>query len=151
LAYKLSVANLIKKESIKEDVIMAEAALKQTAANMEKRNFSEPDEIRNPDKGKLEIVTLDGVTFARVTAQPGWKWSTSVKPLVNTQSCEVSHLGYIVSGHMHVMMDDGSEEEFGPGDIFKIPSGHDAWVMGNEPLVAIDIGGLGEYARSKME
>jgi ethanolamine utilization protein EutQ (cupin superfamily) len=128
---------------------MAIAALKRVMAEMEKRNFSEPDETRTFDKGKIELITVGGVTFGRATFQPGWRWSTSVKPIVNTESCEVSHLGFIVSGHIRTVMDDGSEEEFGPGDVMYIPSGHDGWVVGDEPVVAIDISGAGEYAKSK--
>ena len=126
---------------------MALAALKKVMAKIEKRNFSKPDETRTFEKGKLELITLGGVTFGRAIFQPGWRWSTSVKSMVNTESCEVSHLGYIVSGHLRTVMDDGSEEEFGPGDVFSIPPGHDGWVVGDEPVVAIDITGAGEYAK----
>ncbi len=118
-------------------------------AQMQKRNLSKPDETRTFNNGKLEVVTLGGVTFGRATLQQGWKWSTSVKPLVKTKSCEAPHLQYQVSGRIHVVMDDGSEDEFGPGDISLIPPGHDAWVVGNEPVVVIDITGMGEYARPK--
>jgi hypothetical protein len=118
-------------------------------AKMEKRNLSQPDETRTFDKGKLELVTLGEVTFGRATFQPGWKWSTSVKPLVNTKSCEASHLGYHVSGRLHVVMDDGTEDEFGPGDVSNLPPGHDAWVVGDDPVVLIDITGMGEYAKPK--
>ena len=81
-------------------------------AKMEKRNLSQPDETRTFDKGKLELVTIGGVMFGRATLQPGWKWSTSVKPLVKTKSCEAPHVQYHVTGRLHVVMDDGSEEEF---------------------------------------
>jgi hypothetical protein len=128
---------------------MAERALKIATAKMGKRNFSKPDETRIFDRGKIELITLGGVTFGRATFEPGWRWSTSVKPLVNTKSCEVPHLGYMVSGHIRTVMDDGSEEEFGPGDVLQIPPGHDGWVVGDEPAVAIDITGAGEYAKSK--
>jgi hypothetical protein len=77
-------------------------------AKMEKRNLAQPDETRTFDKGKLELVTVGGVTFGRATFQPGWKWSTSVKPLVKTKSCEAPHVQYHVSGRIHVVMDDGS-------------------------------------------
>ena len=116
-------------------------------AQMQKKSMSQPDEARRFDKGLLELVKLGGVTFGRGTFQPGWKWSTSVKPLVKTASCEAPHLQYHVAGRLHVVMDDGSEAEFGPGDVSLLPPGHDAWVVGNEPVVVIDISGMADYAR----
>jgi hypothetical protein len=86
-------------------------------AKMEKKTLSDPEEKRSFDKGQLELVTLGGVTFGRATLQPGWKWSTCVKPIANTKSREASHLQYHVSGRIRVRMDDGSEEEFGPGEV----------------------------------
>jgi hypothetical protein len=114
---------------------------------MQSKNLSKPDELRTFDKGKLELSTLGGVTFGRATLQPGWKWSTCLKPLVKTKSCEAPHLQYHVSGRLVVLMDDGSQQEFGPGEISLLPPGHDAWVAGNEPVVVIDITGMGEYAK----
>jgi hypothetical protein len=116
---------------------------------MQKKNLAEPDELRVFDKGRLELVSLGGVTFGRATFQPGWRWSTSVKPLVNTSNCEAPHLQYHISGRLHVVMDDGSQEEFGPGDVSLLPPGHDAWVVGEDPAVVIDISGMGDYARQK--
>ena len=118
-------------------------------AHMQKKKLAEPDELRVFDKGRLELVSLGGVTFGRATFQPGWRWSTSVKPLVNTRSCEAPHLQYHISGRLHVVMDDGSQEEFGPGDVSLLPPGHDAWVVGEDPVVVIDISGMGDYARQK--
>jgi hypothetical protein len=118
-----------------------------TMTQMQKKTFSQPDEIRTFENGKVELVTLGGVTFGRATFQPGWKWSISLKPLVNTKSCQAPHLGYHVSGRLHVVMDDGSEKEFGPGDISLIPPGHDAWVVGDEPVIIIDISGMIHYAK----
>ena len=116
-------------------------------SKMQSKHLSKPDELRTFDKGKLELVTLGGVTFGRATLLPGWKWSTCLKPLVNTKSCEAPHLQYHVSGRIAVRMDDGSEQEFGPGEVSQLPPGHDAWVVGNEPVVVIDITGMGEYAK----
>jgi hypothetical protein len=118
-------------------------------APMQKRNLLSPDETRTFEKGKLELVAIGGITFGRATFQPGWRWSTSVKPLVNTPSCEAPHLQYHVSGRLHVVMDDGSEDEFGPGDISLLPSGHDAWVVGDDPVVVIDVSGMVDYAKEK--
>jgi len=117
--------------------------------HMEKKSLLSPDETREFPKGKLEIVHVDGVTFGKLTLQPGWKWSESVKPIVKTKSCEAPHTQYHVSGRMKVKMDDGTEKEFGPGDVSIIPPGHDAWVMGNDPVVAIDITGMNSYAIAK--
>lgn len=114
---------------------------------IEKKNLSKPDERRVFAQGVLELVTLGGFTFGRATLQPGWKWSTSVKPIVQTSSCQAPHLQYHVSGRLHVVMDDGTHMEFGPGDVSHIPPGHDAWVVGNEPVVVIDISGMAEYAK----
>ena len=116
-------------------------------AKMQSKNLSKPDELRTFDQGKLELIKLGGVTFGRATLQPGWKWSTCIKPLVKTKSCEAPHLQYHVSGRIAVLMDDGSQAEFGPGEVSLLPPGHDAWVVGNDPVVVIDITGMVEYAR----
>jgi len=116
-------------------------------AQMQKKSLAHPDEAREFAKGRLDLTTLGGVTFGRATLEPGWKWSTCVKPLVNTASCEAPHLQYHVSGRLRVRMDDGSEDEFGPGDVAQLPPGHDAWVVGDEPAVIIDISGMLAYAK----
>ncbi len=121
----------------------------ELAKKMEKKNLSKPDEKRTFEKGQVELVTIGGVTFGRGTFQPGWKWSTHVKPIAKTESCEAPHLQYHISGRIHVVMDDGSEAEYGPGDVSLIPPGHDAWVVGNDPVVVIDISGMIDYAKRK--
>jgi hypothetical protein len=78
--------------------------------------------------------------------QPGWRWSESVKPIVGTESCQVSHTGYVISGRMHVRMDDGTELDFGPGDAVWVGPGHDAWVAGDEPYVGLDFTGAEHFA-----
>jgi len=118
-------------------------------ARMQKRNLDSPDETRSFDKGTLQLVTISGVTFGRATLKPGWKWSTSVKPIVKTESCEAPHTQYIISGQLKIVMDDGQEEVLGPGDAAVIPSGHDAWVVGNEPVVLVDLTGMADYAKDK--
>ena len=120
-------------------------------AKMEKKALSAPDERRSFDKGQLELVTLGGVTFGRATLQPGWKWSTCVKPIVSTQSSEAVRLQYHVSGRLRVRMDDGSEDEFGPGEVSLLPPGHDAWVVGDEPVVVIDILGMANLGPAGTE
>jgi hypothetical protein len=116
-------------------------------ANLQSKNLSKPDELHAFDKGKLELVTLGGVTFGRATLLPGWKWSTSLKAVMKTKSCEAPHLQYPVAGRLAVLMDDGSQQEFGPGEISLLPPGHDAWVVGNEPVVVLDISGMVEFAK----
>jgi hypothetical protein len=115
---------------------------------MKKKSFFQPDETRTFDKGKLELVTVGAITFGRATLQPGWKWSVSVKPIAGTKTCEAPHLQYHVSGRLHVVMDDGSEDEFAAGDVSLLPPGHDAWVVGDEPVVVVDITGMTDYAKS---
>jgi len=113
---------------------------------LEKKSLNSPDEIRIFPKGKVEIVTIGGVTFGRGTFEPGWKWSESLKPIVKTKSCKAPHTQYHVAGRLRVRMDDGTEEEFCPGDVSVLSSGHDAWVVGDEPVVVIDITGMTHYA-----
>lgn len=83
----------------------------------------------------------------RLVTNPGWQWSRSIKPIVQTESCQVHHIGYLVSGALRVKMDDGSEIEFGAGDAYNIPPGHDAWVVGDEPAVSVDFRGAETYAQ----
>ena len=117
-------------------------------ATTEVKNFDSPDETRPFEgKGKAEVVNLAGRTIGRGVFEPGWRWSENIKPIAKTDSCEVSHLGYCLSGRMRVFMDDGSEGEVGPGDAFAIPPGHDAEVVGDEPCVLLDFGEFGDYAK----
>jgi hypothetical protein len=116
-------------------------------AKMQSKNLSKPDELRTFDHGKVEVCTLGGVTFGRATLEPGWKWSTSLKAVMKTNSCQAPHLQYHVAGRLAVLMDDGSEAVFGPGEISQLPPGHDAWVVGNEAVVVVDISGMVEYAK----
>ena len=111
--------------------------------------FDKPDEVREFPLGKVELVNVDGAMIGRATFQPGWKWSTSVQPLVKTKSCEAPHFQYHVSGVLKVKMDDGTVLECKPGDISLLPTGHDAWVVGKEPVVVIDFQGMVDYARGK--
>jgi quercetin dioxygenase-like cupin family protein len=108
-------------------------------AGLEIRNFDTPDETRPFEgNGRIELITLGGHEAGRGIFEPGWRWSENVKPLVQTHSCELPHLGYVVSGRMRIVMDDGGEGVIGPGDMFSIPPGHDAETVGDEPCVIVD-------------
>ena len=114
---------------------------------MEKKTLNSPDETRTFEKGKVELASLGGITFGRANFEPGWRWSESVKPIVKTEYCEAPHVSYHLSGRLRIRMADGTEQEFGPGDVGVVPPGHDAWVVGNEPVMVIDISGMKEYAK----
>jgi quercetin dioxygenase-like cupin family protein len=103
-----------------------------------KKNFSSPDVTRDCGHGKMDLLTLEDTTLAKVTLQPGWKWSEHIQPIAKTELCEVHHMQYVVSGQLKVLMDDGTEKDLLPGDFAIIAPGHDAWVVGDEPFVAID-------------
>jgi hypothetical protein len=111
------------------------------------KNFDKPDEVREFPKGRLELINIGGAVIGRGIFEPGWRWATSVQPLVNTHSCEAPHFQYHVSGILHVVMDDGSEFDFKPGDVSLLPSGHDAWTVGDEAAIVIDFQGMIDYAK----
>ena len=118
-------------------------------AGLEAKNFSSPDETRQfQGKGKMDIVNVGGMSVGRGVFEPGWRWSENVKPIAGTDSCQALHVGYIVSGRMHVVMNDGTESEAGPGDVVHIEPGHDAWIVGNENCVFLDFGAsVSQYAK----
>jgi mannose-6-phosphate isomerase-like protein (cupin superfamily) len=108
-------------------------------AGIEVKSFDSPDETRPfESNGRIEIVNLSPGEMSRAIFEPGWRWSEHVKPIAETDSCEFAHFGYVLSGRMRIVMDDGSEGEIGPGDVFAVPPGHDAEVVGDEPCVLID-------------
>ena len=117
-------------------------------ATIEVKGFGAPDEVRTFEKGRVELVKIGGVTIGRGTFEPGWKWSTHVKPIAKTTSCEAPHFQYQISGTMKVVMDDGTTRECKAGDVSLLPTGHDAWVVGNEPVVVVDFQGMTDYAKS---
>lgn len=117
-------------------------------AGIEKKNFDSPDETRPfQGKGHAEILNVGGRTVGRSTFEPGWRWSVNVKPIAGTDSCQTSHFGYIISGRLRITMDDGTQGEAGPGDIFVVQPGHDGEVVGDEPCVALDFGDVAGYAK----
>lgn len=114
-----------------------------------RQSLDRPDETREFPNGRLEVVALAGITFSRSTMQPGWRWSESVGPIAGTESCQVVHTGYSVSGHLRVKDRNGLEVDVRPGDAYAIGHGHDAWVVGDEPWVGVDVApGMTEFAKS---
>ncbi|MFI0353507.1 cupin domain-containing protein [Actinomadura sp. 9N407] len=117
-------------------------------AMFEIKNFLQPDETRKFEgAGQAEVVMMAGRPVGRGIFEPGWRWSTNVKPIAGTDLCEVSHLGYCQSGHMRIILSDGTAKEISPGDVVAIPPGHDAEVVGDETCVLLDFGEIAEYAK----
>ena len=102
------------------------------------KSFEEPDERRTPDKTDMAVVKLPGASVARITFQPGWRWSECIRPVVGGQSCQVRHVGTLLSGEMEVVHDDGTKARLAPGSAYVIEPGHDAWVVGDEPAVGLE-------------
>ena len=107
-------------------------------AGVGRKSFEAPDERRTPEKTVIEVVDLGSVKAARMTMQPGWRWSECIKPIAGTESCQAHHVGAVASGQLRIRHDDGTEVEVGPGDAYVIEPGHDAWVVGSEPFVAFE-------------
>jgi len=112
----------------------------------EVKRFDAPDELVEFPKGRFEKITIAGMVLGRASYEPGWKWSEHVGPTVGTRSCEVEHVGLVVSGRAAIRMNDGSERIVGPGDLFSVPGGHDSWVVGKEPYVSLHFLGADTYA-----
>jgi len=113
------------------------------------RSFREPDETREFPNGRAEILQVTGDEVGRFTFQPGWRWSNDLKPLVGTASCEAPHFQYHLTGRLAIRMDDGTEFVAGPGDVTSLPKGHDAWVVGDEPVTVVDWYGASNYAKPR--
>ena len=107
-------------------------------AGVESRDFDSPDETRTPDKTRVDIVNLGGTTAGRFAFEPGWSWSECVKPVVGTESCQLRHVGVVQSGRLAIKHEDGTEVEIGPGAVYVIEPGHDAWVVGDEGFVGFE-------------
>jgi mannose-6-phosphate isomerase-like protein (cupin superfamily) len=117
-------------------------------ANLEAKSFDQPDETRRfENHGKMDVVQIEDGFVGKAVFEPGWQWSKDVKPIVKTESCQVHHLGYVLSGRMNVRMNDGTERELGPGEVFQVPPGHDAWVLGNEPCITLEFGAASHFAK----
>ncbi|QSR27771.1 cupin [Nocardioides aromaticivorans] len=113
----------------------------------EQKSFSAPDETRSFERGVAEILTVGGTPIGRLTLQPGWRWSEHVKAIAGTELCEAPHFQYHVSGELGILMADGTELVARPGDVTSLPEGHDAWVIGDEPVVVVDWWGASNYAK----
>jgi hypothetical protein len=115
------------------------------------KNFKKPDEVRSfQAHGHLDLLNFsDESSIGKGVFEPGWKWSNDIKPIAQTESCEAAHLGYCISGAMTIRMNSGEEFKIHEGDAFEIPSGHDAWVDGNQPCVVLDFTGFKSYALKK--
>ena len=111
------------------------------------KSHSSPDELRTPNKTRVEVVRLPGFTLARLNLEPGWRWSECIKPVVKTELCQVPHIGYVVSGSIALRMSDGTQKTISAGESYAIPPGHDAWVEGNERCVAIEVLSAEQYAK----
>ena len=120
----------------------------KTGKSMRVKNADAPDETRKFEgKGHLDVLDFGDQKVGVGTFEPGWKWSTNVKPIAKTDSCQSAHLSYIVAGRMKVVHDDGTEIEVGPGDTMQVTAGHDAWVVGNEACVQVDFMSAANYAK----
>ena len=117
---------------------------------LQTRSHDAPDEVREPEMTRVEVVRLEGYTLGRFNFQPGWRWSKCIKPVVGTDSCQVRHVGVAQAGRLHVRHEDGTEADVGPGDAYVIEPGHDAWVVGDETFVGFEFEARSaeEYARS---
>lgn len=118
-----------------------------TASKARVGGFAAPEETRTFEHGQVDIIHVDGAAVGRFRLEPGWRWSRDVKPLAGTELCRNDHFAYQISGTLHVRMADGAEFEVGPGQVAHTPPGHDAWVVGDEPVVMIDWGGAAHYAK----
>jgi hypothetical protein len=116
-------------------------------ARSEQKTFERPDDTRTFEHGQLDLVHIGDSDIGRLTLQPGWRWSDHVKPIAGTDWCEAPHFQYHVAGRLRVRMADGAEFEAGPGDVTALQAGHDAWVVGDEPVVIVDWWGASNYAR----
>ncbi len=119
-----------------------------TVSKLQVKPHSSPDEVRTPSKTRVEVVHLAGFAIGRFNLEPGWRWSQCIKPVVKTEQCQLSHVGYAVSGKITIRLTDGTEKTISAGESYAIPPGYDAWVEGKEPFVAIELLSADSYART---
>jgi hypothetical protein len=120
-----------------------------SVTKLEVKSHETPDEVRTPARSRVEVVRFDGFTLGRFRFERGWRWSECIKPVVKTDSCQNSHVGYVVSGRITVRMQDGKTQTLKAGQSYTIPPGHDAWVEGDEPFVGIEVLSAEQYAKPK--
>jgi quercetin dioxygenase-like cupin family protein len=117
-------------------------------SRLEGKSHNSPDETRTPAKTKVEVVNLEGFTIGRFNFEPGWRWSECIKPVAGTDNCQLSHVGHVLSGTITIRLEDGSEQTMRAGDSYTIPPGHDAWVVGDEPVVALEVMSAAQFAKA---
>lgn len=117
-------------------------------AAYEHKSLNQPDETRTFDKGRLELVNISGGVVGRLVLEPGWRWSESVKPIAGTDWCEAPHFQYHAAGRIRIVTSAGDELEVGPGKVTSLPSGHDAYVVGSDPVIMVDFYGATHYAEA---
>src|SRR5438132_978955 len=115
---------------------------------LQRRRFTEASDVRTIPRGRIDVVELDDTVVGRMTYEPGWRWSVDIRPIAGTDTCQYHHLGFTLLGRLRAQMPDGTELEVGPGDVFEIPPGHDAWVLGDTPWVSVDFEAMRTYGRS---
>ena len=120
-------------------------------ASIVKKSFDKPDEIRTPDKAKVSVCDLDGVAAAKLEIQPGWSWDSCVKPMVGGESCQARHVGTVISGQMAAKHNDGTEQVFGPGDVYVIEPGHNGWWVGDQPCIAFEFNSTAAKTYAKTD
>ena len=116
-----------------------------------KKSFDNPDEVRAPDKAKGSVCDLGGLAAAKLVLQPGWSWETCVKPMVGGESWQAKHVGTVISGQMAAKHNDGTEQVFGPGDVYVIEPGHNGWVVGDEEVVAFEFNSTAAQTYAKTD
>lgn len=115
------------------------------------KSFDVPDKKRCPDKAEVDLVTVDDYAVARLILEPGWRWSVFTKPVEKTDSCQHHHLGYCISGSMEVETSDGARFTIHANDTYTLPPGHDEWVVGTEPFVAVEFLGAASFGRPSSQ
>jgi len=116
---------------------------------LQRRRFTEATDVRTIPRGRIDVVELDDWVVGQMTYEPGWRWSVDIRPIAGTDACQYHHLGLTLSGRLRAQMSDGTELEIGPGDVFEIPPGHDAWVIGDEPWVSVDFEAMRTYGKER--